>query len=132
VGTFGTFAYSDGRWSTGRPTAVPFLMVDVHDGDITTVDYRFDDATGGRFFLGYEPRVYCEQPDAAPPVDTGSEAAEFTRWVRDATGRDVEAADVRRLMAAPDGSPPSDDAVEETVDRLIELTGLPPLDSPWW
>jgi hypothetical protein len=130
VGMFGTFAYSDGRWSGGRPTAVPFLLVDVHDSDIATVDYRFADATGGRFFLGYEPRVYFEQPEASPPVDTGAEAAKFTRWVRDATGRDVEAADVRRLMAAPDGSPPGDDTVEETVDRLIELTGLPPLDWP--
>jgi hypothetical protein len=130
VGLFGKFAYSDGRWGRDRPTAVPFLLVDVHDSDIATVDYRSADASGGRFFLGYEPRVYFEQPDAAPPVDTAAEAAGFARWVRDATGRDIEAADVRRLMAAPDGTPPADDVVEEAVDQLVELAGLPPLDWP--
>jgi hypothetical protein len=130
VGLSGRFAYSDGRWSRDRPTAVPFLLVDVHDSDIATVDYRFADASGGRFFLGYEPRVYFEQPEAAPPVDTAAEAEQFARWVRGATGRDVEAGEFRRLMAAPDGSPPTDEVVEETVDRLIELSGLPPLDWP--
>ena len=72
---FATLSYSDGRWRRGRPTAVPFLLVDVHDSDLATVDYRFADATGGRFYLGYEPRVYFEEPDAAPPVDTAEEAA---------------------------------------------------------
>jgi hypothetical protein len=127
---FATLAYSDGRWSSGRPTAVPFLLVDVHDSDIATVDYRLADATGGRFFLGYEPRIYFEQPDAAPPVDVPVEAEGFARWVRDAAGRDIDPDDVQRLMAAPDGAPPQDEVVEVTVDRLVALAGLPPLDWP--
>jgi hypothetical protein len=130
VGLFGTFAYSDGQWRSGRPTAVPFLLVDVHDSDIATVDYRFADASGGRFFLGYEPRVYFEQAGAAPPVDTDAEAEGFARWVREAAERDVDPADVRRLMAAPDGAPPEDEVVEETVEKLVDLAGLPPLDWP--
>ena len=130
MGLFATLAYSDGRWSGGRPTAVPFLLVDVHDSDIATVDYRFADATGGRFFLGYEPRVYFEQPDAALPVDVPAEAAGFARWVRDAAERDIDPGDVQRLMAAPDGAPPQDEVVEETVDRLVALAGLPPVDWP--
>jgi hypothetical protein len=130
VGLFATLAYSDGRWSSGRPTAVPFLLVDVHDSDIATVDYRFADATGGRFFLGYEPRIYFEQPDAAPPVDAPAEAAGFARWVHDVADRDVDPDDVRRLLAAPDGATPDDEVVEETVDRLVALAGLPPVEWP--
>ena len=130
MGLFATFAYSDGGWSSGRPRAVPFLLVDVHDSDIATVDYRFADATGGRFFLGYEPRVYFDEPSAAPPVDTAAEAEGFARWAQEAADREVDPADVQELMAAPDGAPPEDEVVEETVDRLVALAGLPPVDWP--
>jgi hypothetical protein len=130
VGLFGTFAYSAGRWSTGRPTAVPFLLIDVHDSRIATVDYRAADATGGRFFLGYEPRIYFEEPDAAAPVDTSAEAAGFARWVLDAGGRDVGTDEVQRLMASPSGAPPADEVVEQTVERLLALAGLPLPDWP--
>src|SRR3712207_2761044 len=130
MGYFGTLVYSEGRWRTGRPTAVPFLMVDVHDSDIATVDYRSADATGGRFHLGYEPRVYFAEPDAALPVDVGAESEGFARWLREAEGREINPAEVRRLMAAPDGAPPADDVVEETVERLLRLAGLPALDWP--
>lgn len=129
MGLFGTFAYSDGRWTRDRPTAVPFVLVDVHDSDIATVDHRRADASGGRFFLGYEPRHYFEEPGASPPVDVDAEADGFTAWAKEATGADLDPGDVRRLMAAPDGAPPPDDFVEETVDRLVALVGLPPV--PW-
>jgi hypothetical protein len=125
VGFFGRFAYSAGRWSNGGPTAVPFLLIDIHDSDIATVDYRSADATGGRFFLGYEPRVYFEEPDGADPVDTRAESEGFARWVVEAGGTAVEPAEVQRLMASPDGAPPGDDVVEETVERLLVLAGLP-------
>jgi hypothetical protein len=128
---FATLAYSDGRWSRGRPTAVPFLLVDVHDGDLATVDYRFADASGGRFYLGYEPRIYFEQPDAALPVDVDAEAAGFARWAREAVEAHVDPDEVRRLMAAADGAPPPEDTtVVETVDRLVALAGLPGVDWP--
>jgi hypothetical protein len=130
VGLFGTFAYSDGRWTPGGPTAVPFLLVDVHDSDVATVDYRAADASGGRFFLGYEPRFYFDEQDAAFPVDVPTEAEGFARWVKDASGEEVDAAEVQQLMASPDGAPPQDDAVEDTVDRLVALAGLPPLEWP--
>jgi hypothetical protein len=131
MGLFATMAYSDGRWTRGRPTAVPFLLVDVHDGDVATVDYRFADASGGRFYLGYEPRIYFDQPDAAPPVDVDAEATGFVRWAREAVEAEVDPEDVRRLMAPPDGAPPpADVAVVETVDRLVALAGLPRVDWP--
>jgi hypothetical protein len=125
VGWTGRLSYSDGRWSTGGPTAVPFLLVDVHDSRMATVDYRAADASGGRFHLGYEPRVYFDEPDAAPPVDTAAEAAGFAEWVREASGRAVDPADVRALLPSPDGGPPADAEVEETVHRLLGLAGLP-------
>ena len=132
MGLFGKFAYSAGRWSTDGPTAVPFLLLDVHDGAVVTVDYRRADASGGRFFLGYEPRFYFGDPGAGSPVDTGAEAAGFAAWAREATGTEIDPADARRLMASPDGAPPPEDVavVEETVERLLALAGLPAPDWP--
>jgi hypothetical protein len=94
------------------------------------VDYRAADATGGRFFLGYEPRIYFDEPDTADPVDVGAESEGFAGWVREAEGAEVDPSDVRRLMASPEGAPPEDEIVEETVDRLLALAGLPPLEWP--
>ena len=125
VGHFGKYAYSAGRWSTDGPTAVPFLLIDIHDGDIATVDYRAADASGGRFFLGYEPRIYFEESDAASPVDITAESEGFARWALEAEGTDVDPAEVRQLMASPDGAPPGHDTVEESVKRLLALAGLP-------
>ncbi|SOE02393.1 hypothetical protein [Blastococcus haudaquaticus] len=125
MGYFGKLAYSDGRWSTGGPTAVPFLLVDVHDSDVATVDYRAADASGGRFYLGYEPRIYFEEPGAGDPVDTTAEAEGFARWAREAAGTDVDPAEVQGLMASPSGAPPADEVVEQTVEKLLALAGLP-------
>ena len=59
-----------------------------------------------------------------------SEAAGFAEWAREATRTDVDPADVQRLMASPEGAPPPADvaAVEETVERLLALAGLPAPD----
>ena len=130
MGLFGKFAYSAGRWSTEGPTAVPFLLLDIHDSDVATVDYRAADATGGRFFLGYEPRFYFDEQDSAAPVDTAAEAEGFTRWVLESEGKAVDAAEVQQLMASPEGAPPEDDVVEDTVLRLVALAGLPAPDWP--
>jgi hypothetical protein len=125
MGLFGKFAYSDGRWSTDGPTAVPFLLIDVHDGDVVTVDYRAADASGGRFFLGYEPRFYFDEAGAATPVDTAAEAEGFASWAREATGADADPAAVHGLFASPDGAPPTDESVIDTIEKLLGLAGLP-------
>ena len=127
---FGKFAYSDGRWTTDGPRAVPFLLVDVHDSDIATVDSRAADASGGRFFLRYEPRFYFAEVDASDPVDVDAEAEAFAAWVKEATGTELDPAEVRPLLASPDGVPPTDESVELTVDRLAALAGLPPVEWP--
>ena len=131
MGLFGKFAYSAGRWTTDGPTAVPFLLLDVHDGDVVTVDYRSADASGGRFFLGTSPASTSTSADAADPVDTADEAAGFAAWAREAGGREVDPAEVEQLMASPDGTPPPAEVpVEETVERLLALAGLPAPDWP--
>ncbi|MCW2742282.1 MAG: hypothetical protein JWR45_2704 [Blastococcus sp.] len=130
MGLFGKFAYSDRRWSTDGPSAVPFLLIDIHDSHVATVDFRAADASGGRFFLGYEPRFYFDEPGAGTPVDTGAEAEGFVRWVREATGTDVDPADVEQLLASPDGAPPAAETVQETIEELCTLTGLPLPDWP--
>ena len=131
MGLFGKFAFSDGRWSTDGPTAVPFLLLDVHDSRVATVDYRRADASGSRFFLGYEPRFYFDEPDSAAPVDIATEAQGFAAWVREAGGADVDPEEVQQLMASPEGAPPPVDVpVEETVSRLLGLAGLPAPDWP--
>ena len=130
MGLLAKFAYSDGRWSAGGPTAVPFLLLDIHDSGVATVDYRSADASGGRFFLGYEPRFYFDEPGAGTPVDTGAEAEGFATWAREVTETDVEPAELQALMASPEGAPPTDEFVEETVERLCALAGLPAPDWP--
>src|SRR4051812_1993892 len=87
------------------------------------------DASGGRFFLGYEPRFYFDEAGAGTPVDTGAEADAFTRWAREAAHADVDPVEVQALMASPEGVPPTDERVEETVERLCALAGLP---APEW
>ena len=125
MGYSGKLAYSGGRWTAGRPTAVPFLLVDVHDSRVATVDYRSADASGGRFHLGYEPRFYFEEPGAGTPVDTRAEAEGFVRWAKEAADADVEPGDVEPLMASPEGAPPADESVELTLEKLLALAGLP-------
>jgi hypothetical protein len=109
---------------------VPFLLVDVHDSDLATVDYRLADASGGRFFLGWEPRFYFDEPDSAAAVDTRTEAEGFARWAREATGTALDPDEAQRLMASPGGVPPAGDFVEETVEKLAALAGLPAIDWP--
>ena len=129
MGSFRKYAYSEGRWSTDGPTAVPFLLVDVHDSRIATVDYRATDASGGRFYLGYEPRFYFDEPDAGHPVDTAAESEGFAAWARDVSGAEVDRAAVAELFApAEDGVAPVDETVEPTLERLLALAGLPTPD----
>jgi hypothetical protein len=132
VGYFGRFVYSDGAWRD-EPTAEAFLAVDIHDSDIATVDFR-SPATAGRFYLGFQPRDYWEDPDASAPVDADAEAAGLSTWVSEVLDVRVPAAQIRPLLAEDGAEEPRDDFVEQTVIRLIELLQLPvpdPLPSGW-
>ncbi|MDP9441419.1 MAG: hypothetical protein M3P34_04410 [Actinomycetota bacterium] len=128
MGLFARFTHSTGQWREAEPADEPYLSIDVHDSDIATVDYRPAPPGLGRFYLGVEPRIYFEDPTASDTVDREAEAKGFSQWARDVHGRDVDPADVLALMAADsdeDDDEPEDAFVEDTVDRLLGLVGLP-------
>ena len=125
MGLFGTFTFSGGEWTAAAPTE-PLLVVDVHDSDIATVEYRPAGDAAGRFYLGFQPRVYFEDPTASAPVDNDAEARGFAGWTRLVTGREVDPAGVAALLAPDDeDADPEELFVEQTVQRLLELAGLP-------
>ncbi|OMQ15838.1 hypothetical protein A7K94_0206660 [Modestobacter sp. VKM Ac-2676] len=126
MGLFGTFTYSAGTWTSPDARREPWLAVDVHDSDVATVDYRPAGDAGGRCYLGFQPRVYFEDPTASAPVDNDVEAHGLARWARLATGREVDPGEVAALLAPDDeDDDPEDLFVEQTVRRLLELTGVP-------
>jgi hypothetical protein len=124
VGYFGTFIYRDGQWQQRSGTG-PELVVDVHDSDIATIDYRPAPAGLGRFYLGHQPRDYFDDLEASKPVDVPAEVEAFRAWAIETLGRAPRAEDVRPLLAEHAGQQPADEAVEDTVVRLLGLLGVP-------
>ena len=124
MGYFGTFIYRDGEWRE-RADGTPELVVDIHDSDIATVDYRPAPPGLGRFYLGIQPRDFFEDPDASRPVDVPAEVDAFVSWALRTFGRAPHREDVRDLVAETGSSVPDDDFVEDTAAHLIQLLGLP-------
>jgi hypothetical protein len=122
VGFFGRFIYSDGAWRD-EPAAV-FLAIEIHDSDIATVDFR-SASTAGRFYLGFQPRDHCGDPEASELVDAEPEAASLSVWASEVLQLSVAADQIRTLLAEDGVEDPEDDFVEETVLRLIQLLLLP-------
>jgi hypothetical protein len=120
----GTFVYGGGAWG-GDVADEPSLRIDVQDGDIATVDYRPAPEGLGRFYLGFQPRDFFDDPDESAPVDLPAEAEAFAEWALLVGAVDVEAKHVRRLLADEHVEEPVDTFVEETVERLVRLVGLP-------
>ncbi|MBD8057658.1 hypothetical protein IC607_01580 [Cellulomonas sp. JH27-2] len=119
-----TFVYGGGAWG-GDAGAEPSLTVEVQDGDIATIDYRPAPEGLGRFYLGFQPRDFFDDPAESEPVDLAAEAEAFAEWALLVGAVDVEAKHVRRLMAAEHVDEPEDTFVEETALRLVRLVGLP-------
>ena len=129
MGFFGKLVYSEGAWGD-EPADGAFIAIDIHDSDIATVDFR-SAGSAGRFYLGFQPRDYWEDPDASDPVDADSEAAGLSVWANEVLGVSVAADQIRSLLAEAGVEEPEDDFVEETVQRLIRLLELPaPEDLP--
>jgi len=124
MGYFGTFIYRDGEWRD-HGGGERELVVDIHDSDIATVDYRPAPPGLGRFYLGHQPRIYFEDPDASRPIDVPAEVEGFRSWAREVLGTAPMHDDVRELVADEDPAPPEDDFVEDSAARLIQLLGLP-------
>ena len=122
MGYFGKFVYSNGAWRD-QPAAA-FLAIDIHDSDIATVDFQSASAAG-RFYLGFQPKDYWDDPEASDPVDTEAEAANLRAWASEVLQLSVSAKEIRALLAEDGVEDPEDDFVEETVLRLIQLLRLP-------
>jgi hypothetical protein len=123
VGYFGTFIYRDGAWRE-HGGGERELVLDIHDSDIATVDYRPAPPGRGRFYLGHQPRDYFADPEASGPVDVPAEVEGFVGWAAETLGSAPDPSDVRVLIA-DDGAAPLDDFVEDSAATLIALLGLP-------
>jgi hypothetical protein len=123
VGYFGTFIYRDGDWRD-HGGGERELVVDIHDSDIATVDYRPAPPGLGRFYLGYQPRDYFDDPDASWPVDVPAEVDAFVGWAEQTLGTAPDPDAVRTLVAEK-AAVPADDFVEDSAARLIRALGLP-------
>jgi hypothetical protein len=124
MGYFGTFIYRDGAWRDhGGGTTE--LVVDIHDSDIATVDYRPAPPGLGRFYLGIQPRDYFADPEASRRLDLPAEIDGFVGWAEQTLGRAPDPDEVRGLVAEDGADAPEGDFVEDTVVRLLELLGLP-------
>jgi hypothetical protein len=123
MGLFASFAYSAGRW-TEKPAVDWYLSITVNDSDFATVEYRPAPGSSGRFYVGWQPRDYFENPGASAEVDVDAEAAGLAAWSLKVLGRAVSADDIA-LFVAPEGvREPEDVFVEETLERLLKLLGL--------
>ncbi len=118
------FVYGDGRWG-GDADVVPSLRIEVQDGDIATVEYRPAPDGLGRFYLGFQPRDFFDDPAESEPVDLAAEAEAFAEWALLVGAVDVEAKHVRRLLAEEHVDEPEDTFVEETVERWCGWSGCP-------
>ena len=127
MGFFGRFVYRDGHWTEGGDTlpASPYLRVEIHDSDFAQIDYAPADVGRGRFYLGFAPASYFEDPSASAPVDARAEARGFSLWADQVLGVDVASDRVLPLLADPEGSDPEDPFVEAVVVRLLQQVGLP-------
>jgi hypothetical protein len=85
VGFFGGYVYDGTRWlplpeEGGHDLAEPWLSVDMHDSDISTVVYRPAEPGSGVAYLGDTPRTYFEDEAASAPTDVAREAAGLAAW----------------------------------------------------
>ncbi|WP_448630490.1 hypothetical protein [Cellulomonas soli] len=124
MGSIESFVYGGGAWG-GSVEDLPSLSVTLRDGEIATIDYRPAPEGLGRFYLGFQPRDYLDDPAESEPVDLDAESEAFAEWALLVGAVDVEAKHVRRLLAVEQVDEPVDTFVEETVERLLRLVGLP-------
>ena len=124
LGNFETTVFASGAWKSGEPTDWQ-LRISVHDSSFATVEYRLDEVDAGRFYLGFQPRDYFEDPTASDPVDLTVESSQFSRWASIVLGTEVDPPDLLSMMAAEDIAEPADVFVEDTVVRLLNRLRMP-------
>ena len=136
MGLFADMIWRDGSWNSTAPDrpevtddGTSQLAVSIYDSDYATIDFVSPQGANGRFYLGFEPADYFDDPRASEPVNHEHEAEVFAAWVRQTTGRSIEAASVLELMALPGRTPGEDPFVESVVAGLLSLADL---DEPDW
>ena len=126
MGFFGTYLFDGIQWSSHKPgnalpEAGPWLLVDIHDSDFTTVSYGPSGRGSGVAFLGYTPRAYFEDANASEPTDVAKETAGLTDWwaLRNQAGdtqRSAKEAEVRLYLAGADDWPEDEDVEDDAED----------------
>ncbi|SFR10293.1 hypothetical protein SAMN04488564_103362 [Lentzea waywayandensis] len=121
MGFFGTYAYEHGSWKTlseGElpPLAEPFLWIDIHDSDITSVVYAPAGPGAGVAYLGLTPRTYFENPKASDPTDVLREAAGLAAWWALSNSGDVPAKQAELLAFLAEDEDPNGFEWDESED----------------
>ena len=121
MGFFGTYAYEHGSWKTlseGElpPLAEPFLWIDIHDSDITSVVYTPAGPGSGVAYLGLTPRTYFENPNASDPTDVLREAAGLAAWWALSNSGDVPAKQAELLAFLAEDEDPNGFEWDESED----------------
>ncbi|MHA7271463.1 TY-Chap domain-containing protein [Arthrobacter sp. HLT1-20] len=124
MGNFETSVFASGSWQNGEGTDGR-LRIAVHDSDFATVDYRPVAGSSGRFYLGFQPRDYFEDPAASDPVDLQAESSRFSQWASAVLGTNIAATELLVLMAPAGVEDPLDVVVEDTLVRLLNRLGMP-------
>ncbi|WP_167972712.1 hypothetical protein [Lentzea indica] len=123
VGFFGTYAYENGQWTTlseGQlpPLTEPWLWIDIHDSDITSVVYAPAGPGSGVAYLGLTPRTYFENPDASDPTDVAREASGLAAWWALHHEGDVAAKQAEIVGYLAEDEDPDDFSWDEDVDEI--------------
>jgi len=131
VGFFGTYAFENGSWTTlseGElpPLVEPFLWIDIHDSDITSVVYAPVGPGSGVAYLGLTPRTYFENPAASDPTDIACEAAGLAAWWALHNSGDVAAKQEESVGYLASDENPDDFSLDEEqdvedVDVFVEI-----------
>lgn len=124
MGNFETSVFASGSWKNGEGTDWR-LRISVHDSDFATVDYRPVAGSSGRFYLGFQPRDYFEDPTTSDPVDLQAESSGLSQWASVVLGTNVTSTELLALMAPECVEDPLDDFVEDTLVRLLNRLGMP-------
>lgn len=125
MGNFESSVFRSGLWLDSNGQTDWDLRVSVHDSDIATIEYQPSGSASGRFYLGFQPRDYFNDPDDHDPVDLAAESEGFSQWAAIVLGRRISTEEVRAMMAEDEVDEPVDTFVEDTVARLLARLDMP-------
>ncbi len=124
VGNFEA-VFRGGLWMDSDGQADWDLWVSVHDSDIAAIEYQPSGPAAGRFYLGFQPRDYFDDPADHEPVDLSAESEGFSQWAGVVLGKNISPEEVREMMAEEEVDEPADTFVEDTVTRLLTRLDIP-------